>query len=624
MAALSVAILSLSSLIPVLTYAAPLFAGIFLIPVIDQINVKWGWMVWITVSLLSVLLLADKEAAAFYIFVGYYPMLKPILEKIKPKPLCIAVKVAVFSVAIGLMYFVLCYVLKLQAVLAEFKSVSMVINTVYYVIMILVMLIYDILLDKVRLLYTKRIKPKMKISLKMIAFFLLMSFMIVGRKDETLAKTKAVTYFGNEWPVNFLNSEHAQAEADFAKIKADGFNTVIFCVPWREIQPDPITGFDETALTKLNEMLGRARTCGLQAMIRLGYTWDYADQSSSMNRFNRLFTNGNERTAWLKYAQRVYQICAPHPNFIGGFITWEDFWSSLASTCYGYEDMDNKLMELLTQTQQVFPNLSMECRLFDDMTSDGKPYSHVKTFGCGNAPYSSTIVTAAMGFPDGTVIPPANAAAMSSSLIARVQAAGKPVFIDQFLYMETTPGYENLARVSDVNAYLAAMAGVFNAQTTGYGLWTYKDYADSIIYNPEFGRDTKGWSVSGASVEDINGNKKMHMNLGAVISQDLTGRGFNSSYSTKAQLKVDSSESGTVTVTVGGVSKSAGFAPGSQTIDIDFGSQCKGNISISATAQCYIDDIKLYAHVTEGNIYKLDGTPGGYLSGIRTLNSRMK
>ena len=50
--------------------------------------------------------------------------------------------------AIGLMYFVLCYVLKLQAVLAEFTSVSMVINTIYYVIMVLVMLIYDILLDK--------------------------------------------------------------------------------------------------------------------------------------------------------------------------------------------------------------------------------------------------------------------------------------------------------------------------------------------------------------------------------------------------------------------------------------------------------------------------------------------
>ncbi|MDO4939260.1 MAG: cellulase family glycosylhydrolase [Lachnospiraceae bacterium] len=623
MAALSVAILSLSSFLPMLVYASPLFAGIFLIPVIDELGLKWGWMVWLTVSLLSAILLAEKESAAFYIFVGYYPMLKPILEKIKPKILCIAAKLAVFSVAIGLMYFILCYVLKLQAVLAEINSVSMAVNLVYYVIMVVMMLIYDVLLDKVRPIYLKRIKPKMKINLRMITFFLLMGFLILGRSDRAYAKTKAVTYFGNEWPVNFLNSEHAQAEADFARIKADGFNTVIYCVPWREIQPGSNGSFDEAALGKLDEMITRAGNCGLSVMLRLGYTWDYADHSSPMSRFNSLFSSRLARSAWLKYAERVYNLCSAHSNFAGAFLTWEDFWTSLASECSGYEEMDRKLMELLTQTQQVFPDLSMEVRLFDDM-SGGKPYSHEKTYGCGNASYSSTIITAAMGYSDGSIISPGDAAAMSSALIGRVQAAGKPVFVDQFLYMETTPGYENIAKVSDVNAYLAGMADVFSSRTTGYGLWTYKDYADSIIYNPEFGMGTKGWSVSKASIENIGGNNKMHLNPGGSISQDLTGRGFGNSLSTKARLTVDSAESGKITVTAGRISKSVTVGPGTQTVDIDFGRQCKDSIRISSTVSCYIDDVKLYAHITEGNIYALDGTPGGYLSGIRVLNNNIK
>lgn len=623
MAALSVAILSLSSFIPVLTYASPLFAGLFLIPVIEELGLKWGWMVWISVSVLSAILLADKEAAAFYIFTGYYPMIKPMLEKIRPKPLKIAAKLAVFSVTIGIMYLILCYVLKLDAVINEFTTVSRAVNITYYILIVLIMLIYDLLVAKVTLLYKKRIKPKMKINLKMIAFFLLAGLMMFSRPEKAFAGTKAVTYFGNEWPVNFLNSEHCQAEADFDQIKKDGFNTVIYCVPWREIQPESRDGFDEASVNKLDEMIGRAEASGLKVMLRLGYTWDFADQFSSINRFNNLFRNSGEMNAWLRYAQKVYEVSSAHSNFAGAFITWEDFWPSLAQNCSGYTDMDRKLMELLTQTQDVFPNLSMECRLHNDM-SGGKVYSHENTFGCGSAPYSSAMLAVSMGFPDGTVVDPASAANMSSQMISRVQAAGKPVFIDQFLYMESTPGYEKLANVSDVNAYLSAMADVFNRQTMGYGIWAYRDYADSIIYNPEFGRGEKGWKFYNARVEDVNGNKKAYLESGASISQSLTGRGFSNSYDSKARMTVDAAENGKINMTVGGESRSVDIVQGSQVVEVDFGKQVKGDIRISASVPVYVDNVKLYSHITEGNIYKLDGTPGEYLSGIRAMNNKIK
>ena len=623
MAALSVAILSLSSFIPVMTYASPLFAGLFLIPVIDETGLKWGWMVWAAVSILSVFLLADKEAAAFYIFTGYYPMLKPILEKIRPVAICVSVKLAVFSATIGIMYALLIFIFRLDTVLNEFKTAGMIMNIVSCAVLVFIMFIYDILIDKIKILYEKRIKTKMKINLKMIVFFLMAGLLVLGKSDKTYAGTKAVTYFGNEWPVNFLNSEHAQAEEDFNRIKADGFNTVIYCVPWREVQPGSNGEFDETALAKLDEMIGRAGASGLSVKLRLGYTWDYADYTSSLNRFNSLFKNSQDRNNWLKYASKVYEISSAHPNFAGGFITWEDFWNSLASDYSGYDAMDENLMKLLTDTQEVFPDLSMECRLHNDM-SGGKPYSHEKTFGCGNASYSSAMLAVSMGFPDGTTVDPASAAAMSSQIISRMQAAGKPVFIDQFLYMETTPGYERLANVSDVNAYLSAMAGVFNAQTNGYGIWTYRDYADSIIYNPEFGLGEKGWKFSNASVKDTGGNRKAYLEKGGSISQELLGRGFSNSFNTKAQITVETEESGKVNITAGGESRSTDIEPGSQTITVDFGKQVRGNIRISTDVPAYVDNVKLYTHITEGNIYKLDGTPGGYLTGIRTLNSKIK
>ena len=63
---------------------------------------------------------------------------------------------------------------------------------------------------------------------------------------------------------------------------------------------------------------------------------------------------------------------------------------------------------------------------------------------------------------------------------------------------------------------------------------------------------------------------------------------------------------------------------GSEVVEVDFGKQVKGDIRISASVPVYVDNVKLYSHITEGNIYKLDGTPGEYLSGIRAMNNKIK
>ena len=123
------------------------------------------------------------------------------------------------------------------------------------------------------------------------------------------------------------------------------------------------------------------------------------------------------KAAWLDYAKTLYEAVSPYENFYGGFITWEDFWNyvedapgQFALTQSGidearrigfqaylesrytieevnryfapdktfqsfdqvsipkkdspayklfFEYYDEFLNGLLTETQQVFPNLSM-------------------------------------------------------------------------------------------------------------------------------------------------------------------------------------------------------------------------------------------------------------------------
>lgn len=106
-AALSVVIMMLT-IIPVMTYTAPAFAGIMLMIVVIEINKKWAFGVYAAVGILSLLLATDKEAAVMYVaFFGYYPVIKAVLESKLPRIAEWIVKFLIFNVTMVASYFVL-------------------------------------------------------------------------------------------------------------------------------------------------------------------------------------------------------------------------------------------------------------------------------------------------------------------------------------------------------------------------------------------------------------------------------------------------------------------------------------------------------------------------------------
>lgn len=496
---------------------------------------------------------------------------------------------------------------------------------------------------------------------------------------------KAVTYMGHEWVMNFWSSETEYMDEDFTQIAADGFNTIILCVPWREFQPYvSATYSNDYAYLKLREVMEAAKAHGLSVMLRLGYTWDFYDNSDVIDRFQKLLYDENHKFAWRAYAKEVYDTVSKYDNFAGAFLTWEDFWNfisvekTLVGTAtgkklakemgytdyvlqnYSYEERlllygneaaanaaefpseespaykfffdwyDHCLNELLSETQEVFPNISMECRLDQDPypLPDGSKagYYHGATFPCGSASFCSVMLSASMGFPEGTALAAGDTAGMSAALLAQSRAsAGKPVFVDQFLYMETTPGYEHLPQFpeSEVNTYLAAMGDVFRNNTIGYGIWTYRDYMDSIIYNSEFGRKLAGWDPLGTvSVTAYDGTKMAKLSAGASISQDLSYRAYIGPENTKLSFRAVAKRPVNLTITVGGETQNVSVN-GDSTETVEFSSQVSEHIKIYADGEVFLDNIKLYTHITEGNIYEPDGTAGVHLAGIRELNRRL-
>lgn len=97
--ALSLVMMLLTSVIPFGTFAFPAFAGMLLVSIVIELGYSWAFLVYFTVSVLSLFLLTDKEAALYYvIFLGFYPIVKGLIEKLSSKVWQYIIKFAVFNV----------------------------------------------------------------------------------------------------------------------------------------------------------------------------------------------------------------------------------------------------------------------------------------------------------------------------------------------------------------------------------------------------------------------------------------------------------------------------------------------------------------------------------------------
>ena len=127
MAALAVVLMALGGLIPIATFVCPMLCMLLLRFVLTICPSRIGWAWYGAVAILGLLLGPDKEAAAVFAALGYYPILKPRLDKMK---FGIVLKFLLFNTVILLMYGVLIYVLGLGQIAAEFAEMGVIMAAV--------------------------------------------------------------------------------------------------------------------------------------------------------------------------------------------------------------------------------------------------------------------------------------------------------------------------------------------------------------------------------------------------------------------------------------------------------------------------------------------------------------
>lgn len=499
---------------------------------------------------------------------------------------------------------------------------------------------------------------------------------------------KSATYFGDEWVMNFWNSELEDLETDFEKIRKDGFNSIIVAVPWREFQPqmDPMV-YNDFALEQLDRVMAAAKEAGLWVSLRVGYTWDYyQDGTDVRDRYRYLSGDETLLTAWDDYVETIYERANAHGNLYGGFITWEDFWhfvffmteqgkeeQSIAfaqrcgftdyirenytleeieplygedfadydqlympektqpALCLMYEFFDAWLNGFLVHTQEIFPDLSLEARMDMDLVYDTEGnqywYGHEATYPCGNSSYVSLMYGVPMGhINQGERLDAAEALVTTQQMLDHVlqYTEGKKLYIEQFLYMDNTPGFEHNAQLKEdqLDDYIVACADLFRDRIMGYGVWAYRNYADNLIYNPQFALGEDGWSFEGGvEAVEYNGSMQAKLPVGGRLHKSISRGSL-----TYVSFTVDGDQPVTLQVSLGGntteVHVGSGAVGHGDAIELVF--EGGDGLSFTADTRCYIDNVKIYNRIHEGQLYDVDGQELSCIEAIRKLNRKLR
>ncbi len=154
--ATAVVLLMLGGIVPLSTYACPVLASLAILVAGEECRTRCAWLCFVAAAILGLLLGPDKESALLFAFLGYYPLLQPKLDALRPAPVRMAVKLALAITAVGTMYALILFVFRLEVVVQEFYAASPAVLWTTIALGVLLFLMYDLALHRLAAYYRYR------------------------------------------------------------------------------------------------------------------------------------------------------------------------------------------------------------------------------------------------------------------------------------------------------------------------------------------------------------------------------------------------------------------------------------------------------------------------------------
>ena len=152
------------SYFPYLTYAIPGIAGLFIMAVVIEINLKWAFLSYASSAVIT-FLFAEMESKLMYVFfLGYYPIIKALLERMRKPVIEWIIKILTFNAAVLLVYAIFAKPMGLD--MSDFGDLGKYGAFILPGLGNIVFVLYDIAVSRMAMMYIKIIRPKFKSILK--------------------------------------------------------------------------------------------------------------------------------------------------------------------------------------------------------------------------------------------------------------------------------------------------------------------------------------------------------------------------------------------------------------------------------------------------------------------------
>lgn len=150
-----------TSLLPMLDYTIPAFAGFLMVVMIVETSPKWAVTTYVVVSTLCFIVTPNYEATMlFVLFMGYYPILKFHLDRLENKVLSWTIKYVVFNVAVVIFFLVFQYMFTSVDLLEGMEMFGRFAIPILWLMGNIMFLIYDIVLGQLVDLYINWFRKK--------------------------------------------------------------------------------------------------------------------------------------------------------------------------------------------------------------------------------------------------------------------------------------------------------------------------------------------------------------------------------------------------------------------------------------------------------------------------------
>jgi hypothetical protein len=159
--AVSFVFMGIAGVIHLGIYFFPMISGAIISIIVKEINAKWGFTVFLAISILSMLFVANKESVLFFILLfGHYPIFKIQIDRLKNKILILMLKMIIFNLSAAIGFFIAIEVIGLPK--ASFELFGVYMPFLLLVLANVVFFIYDRALSNMVKIYDYRFHDRVK------------------------------------------------------------------------------------------------------------------------------------------------------------------------------------------------------------------------------------------------------------------------------------------------------------------------------------------------------------------------------------------------------------------------------------------------------------------------------